>query len=233
MNNIGIPANADNKVVAGENAKVMTQEIFEEIVDIRVDCLMSDAAELAIENISESPIKEDARGNQWALWDTIDNETDYLHECLTDDCIDEYGINIDEWCEDNDINIDEIIREKMYEYVENNDKLCWFIIDWETTLGVFYKYAEDAEVDRWQSEYSDELKAICGDAKSVKELDIDACYQIDVIQSELLDTMLQKFGWHIDDMYDNYTIKYNEHLNFNEHFDAIYDRILTYFYGER
>ena len=29
MKNFGIPANADNKVVAGENANVMTKEILE------------------------------------------------------------------------------------------------------------------------------------------------------------------------------------------------------------
>ena len=56
------------------------------------------------------------------------------------------------------------------------------------------------------------LNSSVGDAESVKELDIDACYQIDVIQSELLDTMHQKFGWYIDDIYDNYTIKYNDTL---------------------
>mgnify|MGYP007057769799 CR=1 FL=1 len=29
MNKLGIPANADNKVVAGENAKAMTKEFLE------------------------------------------------------------------------------------------------------------------------------------------------------------------------------------------------------------
>lgn len=48
MSNYSIPANADNKVVAGENAKVMTEEILKGIVESVVKAYIDDVVDTIV-----------------------------------------------------------------------------------------------------------------------------------------------------------------------------------------
>ena len=143
MCNVSIPANADNKVVAGENAKVMTKEILEGIVESVVKGYIDDLVDETLCSIREgtTDFETDYYGDIWAVSFPFDEDA-YL--TIWDDiegvCNDEgYDIVPYDWCEDNDIDLDGMISDMADEIVANNSELDWFEYRWAKYLGVFYK----------------------------------------------------------------------------------------------
>ena len=144
---VSIPANADNKVVAGENAKVMTGKILKGIVESVVKGYIDDLVDETLCSIREgtTDFETDYYGDIWAVSFPFDKDA-YL--TIWDDiegvCNDEgYDIVPYEWCEDNDIDLDGMISDMADEIVANNSELDWFEYRWAKYLGVFYKNKRD------------------------------------------------------------------------------------------
>ena len=218
----GIPANADNKVVAGENAKVMTTEILEGIVREAVAGYIDNLVDATWEGFDEySRIEEDGDGNLWVV-DMQFNEGSYdvIWEEIDERCSDEgYNIDLYDWSKENDIDIDHIISEMKKQIVYENNELDWSITGWADYLCVFYKSYFEVTYEKWENEYGNELKALVKDAKSVDELDLDICSRIVDIHYELFDNF-NSAG--VDMAIEK--IVYNEHLNAEKHYEAIYEK---------
>ena len=148
MCNYSIPANADNKVVAGENAKAMTVEILKEIVRGVVEGYIDDLVDATCCSIREgtTDFETDCYGNIWAvsfpfdegaylaIWDDLEEVCKYKG----------YDIVPYDWCVENDIDLDDMISDMADEVVENNSELEWFRNVWMPDyLGVFYKNEDD------------------------------------------------------------------------------------------
>ena len=144
MIKLGIPANADNKVVAGENAKVMTEEILKGFVRDCVEGYIDDLVDATWTSVSEetADFEKDFSGDIWAVSFPFDDEGVYMAiwDDIEDVCNDEgYDISLYDWCEENDIDLDDMISDAADEIVDNNSELDWFIDGWDKFLGVFYK----------------------------------------------------------------------------------------------
>lgn len=142
MMNFGIPANADNKVVAGENAKVMTEEILKGFVTEVTEIYIDRMVDATWERFDEyTHIEYDDFGDMWAVTCQFDNgSTERIWEDVEEMCKDEgYDINLYDWCEENDIDLDDIITDAADEIVEDDDDLQWFRNGWCDYLGVLYK----------------------------------------------------------------------------------------------
>ena len=222
MNKLGIPANADNKVVAGENAKAMTKEIIEGFVREAVAGYIDNLVDATWEGFDEySRIEEDGDGNLWVV-DMQFNEGSYdvIWEEIDERCSDEgYNIDLYDWSKENDIDIDHIISEMKKQIVYENNELDWSITGWADYLCVFYKSYFEVTYEKWENEYGNELKALVKDAKSVDELDLDICSRIVDIHYELFDNF-NSAG--VDMAIEK--IVYNEHLNAEKHYEAIYEK---------
>ena len=222
MIKLGIPANADNKVVAGENAKVMTKEIIEGFVREAVAGYIDNMVDATWEGFDEySRIVEDGDGNLWVV-DMQFNEGSYdaIWEEIDERCSDEgYNIDLYDWSKENDIDIDHIISEMKKQIVYENNELDWSITGWADYLCVFYKSYFEVTYEKWENEYGNELKALVKDAKSVDELDLDICSRIVDIHYELFDNF-NSAG--VDMAIEK--IVYNEHLNAEKHYEAIYKK---------
>ena len=144
MIKIGIPANADNKVVAGENAKVMTEEILKGFVRDCVEGYIDDLVDATWTSVSEetADFETDYSGDIWAVSFPFNDEGVYM--AIWDD-IEEvckykgYDIVPYDWCEENDIDLDDMISDMADEIVENNSELDWVEQGWVKYLAVFYK----------------------------------------------------------------------------------------------
>lgn len=126
MYNNSIPANAHNKVVAGENAKVMTEEILKGFVeeatqnriDIEVDVLLGSIDE-------DIPVDYDLFHYMWSE-DILFNEdsTVGILDDIEEMCNDKgYDINLNDWCNDNDIDLEDMIYEVAEQAVKDIAKL--------------------------------------------------------------------------------------------------------------
>ena len=126
MSNNSIPANAHNKVVAGENAKVMTEEILKGFVeeatqnriDIEVDVLLGSIDE-------DIPVDYDLFHYMWSE-DILFNEdsTVGILDDIEEMCNDKgYDINLNDWCNDNDIDLEDMIYEVAEQAVKDIAKL--------------------------------------------------------------------------------------------------------------
>lgn len=138
-----IPANADNKVVAGENAKVMTVEILKGFVRDCVDGYIDDLVNATWNSIYEgtTDYDTDCYGDIWAFSFSFD-EGVYMAiwDDIGDVCNDEgYDIDLYDWCKENDIILDSMISDAADEIVDNDCELDWF----GEYLGVFYKSKDD------------------------------------------------------------------------------------------
>ena len=147
MNKLSIPANADNKVVAGENAKVMTEEILKGIVESVVKDYIDNLVDATCCSIIEgtTDFETDCSGDIWAVSFPFDeSSTERIWEDVEEMCNDEgYDIDLYDWCEANDIDLDDMIYEMANEIVENNSELDWVERGWINYLGVFYKNEDD------------------------------------------------------------------------------------------
>ena len=126
MSNNSIPANAHNKVVAGENAKVMTEEILKGFVeeatqnriDIEVDVLLGSIDE-------DIPVDYDLFHYMWSE-EILFNEdsTVGILDDIEEMCNDKgYDINLNDWCNDNDIDLEDMIYEVAEQAVKDIAKL--------------------------------------------------------------------------------------------------------------
>lgn len=159
----GIPANADNKVVAGENAKVMTEAILKGFVRDCVEGYIDDLVDATWTSVSEetADFEKDFSGDIWAVSFPFD---DGVYMAIWDDiedvCNDEgYNISLYDWCEENDIDLDDMISDAADEIVDNNSELDWFIDGWDKFLGVFYKNECDMvdEIEECVKKVADEV----------------------------------------------------------------------------
>ena len=164
MTNFSIPANAHNGVVAGENAKVMTEEILKGIVERVVKGYIDDLVDATWTSISEetADFEKDCFGDIWAVSFSFDDEGVYMAIGgeIEDMCNDEgYDISLYDWCDDNDINLDGMISDAADEIVDNNSKLDWFGHRWAKHLGVFYKNECDMvdEIEECVKKVADEV----------------------------------------------------------------------------
>ena len=222
MNKLGIPANADNKVVAGENAKAMTEEILKGFVTEVTKKYIDSIVDATWDRFDEyTHIEYDDFGDMWAVTCQFDEgSTERIWEDVEEMCNDEgYDIDLYDWCEENDIDLDDMITDAADEIVEDNDDLQWFRNGWSDYLGVFYKSCFEVTYEKWENEYGNELKALVKDAKSVDELDLDICSRIVDIHYELFDNF-NSAG--VDMAIEK--IVYNEHLNAEKHYEAIYKK---------
>ena len=168
-----------------------------------------------------SRIEEDGDGNLWVV-DVQFNEGSYdaIWEEIDERCSDEgYNIDLYDWSKENDIDIDHIISEMKKQIVYENNELDWSITGWADYLCVFYKSYFEVTYEKWENEYGNELKALVKDAKSVDELDLDICSRIVDIHYELFDNF-NSAG--VDMAIEK--IVYNEHLNAEKHYEAIYEK---------
>ena len=126
MSNNSIPANAHNKVVAGENAKVMTEEILKGFVeeatqnriDIEVDVLLGSIDE-------DIPVDYDLFHYMWSedILFNVDSTVGILDD-IEEMCNDKgYDINLNDWCNDNDIDLEDMIYEVAEQAVKDIAKL--------------------------------------------------------------------------------------------------------------
>ena len=126
MSKNSIPANAHNKVVAGENAKVMTEEILKGFVeeatqnriDIEVDVLLGSIDE-------DIPVDYDLFHYMWSE-EILFNEdsTVGILDDIEEMCNDKgYDINLNDWCNDNDIDLEDMIYEVAEQAVKDIAKL--------------------------------------------------------------------------------------------------------------
>ena len=126
MSKNSIPANAHNKVVAGENAKVMTEEILKGFVeeatqnriDIEVDVLLGSIHE-------DIPVDYDLFHYMWSE-EILFNEdsTVGILDDIEEMCNDKgYDINLNDWCNDNDIDLEDMIYEVAEQAVKDIAKL--------------------------------------------------------------------------------------------------------------
>lgn len=158
----GIPANADNKVVAGENAKVMTTEILEGIVREAVAGYIDNLVDATWEGFDEySRIEEDEDGNLWVV-DMQFNEGSYgaIWEEIDERCSDEgYNIDLYDWSKENDIDIDHIIWVMKERIVDDNNELDWFRTGWADYLCVLYKsHSEIREAKEKVEEFNEWMR---------------------------------------------------------------------------
>ena len=101
MNKNSIPANAHNGVVAGENAKVMTVEILEGFVADATKCHI----DILVDAAWDCP---QSKGKISAILGDVEEM-----------CKDEgYDIDLDDWCEENDISLIDMIIDAADEIVE-------------------------------------------------------------------------------------------------------------------
>ena len=142
MLNFSIPANADNKVVAGANAKVMTQEIFEEIVRKSVNDYIDAVVDATWECFDKeyTHIEEDLDGNLWVREAQFtEGSCEAICDNISNICDEEYGIDFYGWCEENDIDIDRMIYGMARCIVEDNDELDWISLSWTSYVDILYK----------------------------------------------------------------------------------------------
>lgn len=208
-----IPANAHNKVVAGENAKEMTREILEGIVRKSTKGYIDNLVSATWEDFDEySTIETDQWDNLWVA----DYQFEYnagTHEAIWEEvqemCDSEgYDIDLYNWCEENDINLNGMIDIMADDIVEDDGELEWFYYSGFKYLGVFYRtYAENV-VYECQAKYDEELKSLVGDATSVDELDVKTCKRLVEIQKALFDECADEGVWDKDVLgYMNYNLK--------------------------
>ena len=162
MSNYSIPANADNKVVAGENAKEMTVEILEGIVRKTVADYIDSLVDATWAGFDEySRIEKDWNGNQWVV-DMQFNEGSYgaIWDDVDEKCREEgYDIDIYDWCEENDIDLDNMIDEIKEHIVEDNGELDWSRTGWVDYLCVLYKsYSEIREAKEKVEEFNEWMR---------------------------------------------------------------------------
>ena len=123
MKNVNIPANADNKVVAGENAKVMTVEILEGFVADAAKCHINTIVDRLSDGVFE--IKADWYGSLWLVFPQPRVSIGDIWEDVEEMCKDEgYDIDLDDWCVENDISVLDMIIDVAYDIVENYDNLA-------------------------------------------------------------------------------------------------------------
>ena len=117
-----IPANAHNGVVAGENAKVMTEEILKGFVEEATQNRIDIEVDVLLDSVDEDiPIDYDLFHYMWSE-DILFNEdsTVGILEDIEEMCNDEgYDINLYDWCKDNDIDLKDMIYEVAEQIVED------------------------------------------------------------------------------------------------------------------
>ena len=146
-----IPANAHNKVVAGENAKELTKEILEGIVRKSTRGYIDNMVDATWEYFDEySQIETDEWDNLWVVdFQFNEGSIDAIWQDIDEECSNEgYDINTYDWCKEHDIDLEHMIDKMANEIVEDDDELDWFRYGWEPYLGVFYKSSEEVENDK-------------------------------------------------------------------------------------
>ena len=111
----GIPANADNKVVAGENTKVMTTEILEGIVREAVAGYIDNLVDATWEGFDEySRIEEDEDGNS-GEYEYLEFSNIFREDMENSELWSFHDGAFMKWCEEHDKipnpdNIEELLR---------------------------------------------------------------------------------------------------------------------------
>ena len=122
MSKNSIPVNAHNGVVAGENAKVMTEEILRGFVEEATQNRIDIEVDVLLDSVDEDiPIDYDLFHYMWSE-DILFNEdsTVGILEDIEEMCNDEgYDINLYDWCKDNDIDLKDMIYEVAEQIVED------------------------------------------------------------------------------------------------------------------
>ena len=146
MINRSIPANADNKVVAGENANVMTKEILEGFVREAVAGYIDNLVDATWESyaIGDWEYMDDGDGNLYGVIYTYDEgASDHIYGGVEKACYDKCGIDLYEWEMENDIDIQRMIDCEVDNVVVNNNELAWFGGCPNDYIGVLYKTNDD------------------------------------------------------------------------------------------
>jgi hypothetical protein len=121
MFNNSIPANAHNGVVAGENAKVMTEEILKGFVEEATQNRIDIEIDVLLDSVDEDIPMDDCSDFLWSE-DILFNEDSYdmiLEDIDAALCDEGYNINIGEWCKENDIDLKDMIYEVAEQIVED------------------------------------------------------------------------------------------------------------------
>lgn len=121
MCNNSIPANAHNGVVAGENAKVMTEEILKGFVEEATQNRIDIEIDVLLDSVDEDIPMDDCLDFLWSE-DILFNEDSYdmiLEDIDAALCDEGYNINICEWCKENDIDLKDMIYEVAEQIVED------------------------------------------------------------------------------------------------------------------
>lgn len=139
---------SDQMLTGSTTAKVMTEEILKGFVRDCVEGFIDDLVDATWTSISEetADFEKDCFGDIWAVSFPFDDEGVYMAiwDDIEDMCNDEgYDISLYDWCEDNDINLDDMIEEVADEIVYNNSELDWAKSGWMKYLAVFYKNEYD------------------------------------------------------------------------------------------
>ena len=190
MYNYGIPANAHNGVVAGENAKVMTEEILKGFVTEVTQKYIDGIVDATWDCFDEyTPIEYDSYGNLWAVtFQFNEGSTERIWEDVEEMCNDEgYDIDLYDWCEENDISLDYMINEVAEQLVEDNDELEWFRMYGCDYVGVFYRTRAENLACEWMEKNDKKLKALVGDAESVDDLDVETCKKLVSLHESLFE----------------------------------------------
>lgn len=130
----------------GKTAKVMTEAIFSKIVRDVVDGYIDDLVDATWTSVSEetTDFEKDCFGDIWATSFSFEGVYEGILLDIEEACNNEgYDISLYDWCEENDINLDDMIEEVADEIVDNNSELDWFGDRWGKYLGVFYKNEYD------------------------------------------------------------------------------------------
>lgn len=146
----------------GNPAKVMTEAIFSKIVRDVVDGYIDDLVVETWNSVSEetADFEKDCFGDIWATSFSLEGVYEGIWVDIEEACNNEgYDISLYDWCEENDINLDDMIEEVADEIVDNNSELDWFIQGWDKFLGVFYKNECDMvdEIEECVKKVADEV----------------------------------------------------------------------------
>lgn len=175
------------------SSKEMTKEILEGFVRETTSCYIERLIDATWENFDEySQIETDCNGNMWVINVQFnDGSSDAIWDEIDERCCDEgYDIDLYDWCEENDIDLNHMIWNMVDSIVEDDNRLdckCMYGCDW---LMVLYKSSneireEEEKVEEFNEWMQDGVRnRINNDIENIKEWG-DVTGELDVVCGDI------------------------------------------------
>lgn len=195
--------------------KEITKDVVSGYIEDLVDFSWTSLAELGVEEIE---IIEDSYGDKWIV-DAQINEGSYetIWEDISNSISEDYDIDIYEWCEKKDIDLDQIISDMIDYIVEEDDKLCLVSKGWVDYLGVLYESYDEICKERENVEefneymYADIKNGIYDCVENTKEFG-DVTGELDFVFSDFDYSFDCETEW-IKYAKEHFNLEYNDAMD--------------------